>query len=989
MIRNLTHKWVLQFKMAQKLCGAYAMFVVIKQNNNRNIVFEYPHKAMPGIDGIFMNHNSSCELGQYISSKDIKKQSPSFKGNYAAYIYSVCIKKVEFFGEVLFLFDEDKQLETEEEELLSGICSNISDQINIQLSFTNPAKEINPNALDYLLDSINGIPWRMNFKTMEFTYIGEQVVHITGYKPEEWPNLKEWSAAIHPDDREGAVDYCFNESIKGDDHLFEYRLVKKDGEVIWLQDVVKVSLGEDGEPLELNGFMIDITRQKHKEQYDMLLQNQLKHILRATNTVMDIVDHEGNIIFHSHENINAISQKCYQHFSNRNEKCEACPRRKKIKSKSTFYYNQEDKTYQVTAYPFEVEQGKLYMGEVRVDITDRVKRENEMAKLKNQLEFSMKAGSIAFVEYDVSSSMLSVNHVFNKITGYDFSNHQVELDWLFSRVHNDDIKWLKTSFIRTSTSKTNQIDIEFRLLNASNVYIWVNFSGLIKSTSEGSFLVSGIIKDITPAKKLLGDLLVEKNRSLKAMEAKSMFLANMSHEIRTPMNAIIGFSELLGKHIAEEPYKGYIKSIKASGKVLLALINDLLDLEKIEAGKMLVKKDNTDFVILVDEIVQTFAMMANEKGLELKINKDSTIPGTILIDSLKLRQILLNLVNNAIKFTEKGTVSIDSDFVPNANTSTGTLTFSVTDTGIGIKKEKQATIFEPFIQDKNANDKDYEGTGLGLSIVQKLVAMLGGSITLSSQPDKGSVFTIVIPDVEASHDIHAELSEILPEKVDYAKEKILIAERKGSDLEVLEAVCNSLNLECKTASNIDEIIKQVHIFNPKVIILDAELDGALENDYVNKLKNKTMGEPGVLAITSVNNNRHFKKLFHKGFNGIITKPLVQHELVNELNRFIKKNTQNTAEKQIEMPEFSLDEKNILCHTFHKTLIPIWVEFDEYLSSDNLQVFSHELKKLNEEVSWKALHKFSKKLDSAIDSYDFESIQKLLSNFKYFVDLSVN
>ena len=230
----------------------------------------------------------------------------------------------------------------------------------------------------------------------------------------------------------------------------------------------------------------------------------------------------------------------------------------------------------------------------------------------------------------------------------------------------------------------------------------------------------------------------------------TIFLSNISHEIRTPMNAIIGFSDLLSKFIQTPPLNSYLDSIKSSGKMLLSLINDLLDVSKIEAGKMQLKAEDVNLADLIKEIVQSFELIVRNKSITLNTIEPQTFPTFIKVDSLRVRQIILNLVNNAVKFTHKGGVTIAYSFQSYTESNLGSLTITVTDTGIGINKEKQKFIFDSFFQDETLDTKKYEGTGLGLSIINKLVGIMNGKISLNSKVGEGSSFSVFLPSIQVS-----------------------------------------------------------------------------------------------------------------------------------------------------------------------------------------------------------------------------------------------
>jgi len=624
---------------------------------------------------------------------------------------------------------------------------------------------------------------------------------------------------------------------------------------------------------------------------DATLIKRLQYVLKTTDTTLNIVDGKGNIIFHSHKNIDDIEGSCFMHFRDRHEMCDECPRRKLNISKSiyTYYSLDNNKTYQATAVPFNGDNGETYMAEIRVDISDRAKAEREVAELKDLLEFSMIAGQIAFLEYDLIENKIKTNEYFERITGYSFKNAKVNIHWILSRIYPEDAKRIKRLFFRSKNKINNKLDFDFRLLNAHNKYLWFRYSGKIIEVDEDSFpaRISGIVSDITSLKSALNNLMVEQSKTIEASKAKSIFLANISHEIRTPMNAILGFSDLLSMHITNPPYDAYLRSIKSSGNILLSLINDLLDFEKLDADKMQLRQEFVDFEVIVHEIEQTFLMLANENELTIKVVKPLSFPETIKLDAVKIKQVLINLVNNAIKFTKIGGVTITYGWFQKPEEVKGKLIFTVADTGIGIKKERQENIFDPFSQDDDINKKDQKGTGLGLSIVQKIVKMMGGSVTLKSEVGIGSTFTIYIPDLEVSSKMLKE-SE-LHSNFHFNNELILLISEDESNIGLIEAYCkkNELNLVNKSVT--EDTLSFEFLLQFRLIIID--INRSIDFSLLKSLNSNIDNVPIILLQSNVAVNiplwlKSASVLLHipfseSNFKSIISKFITPHYIFGE------------------------------------------------------------------------------------------------------------
>jgi signal transduction histidine kinase len=261
--------------------------------------------------------------------------------------------------------------------------------------------------------------------------------------------------------------------------------------------------------------------------------------------------------------------------------------------------------------------------------------------------------------------------------------------------------------------------------------------------------LSGIVANAYERKQMEASLRQERDRANEANRAKNLFLASISHEIRSPMHAVLGFSEALLHELPDGEQRKMAQSIITSGNLLLSLLNDILDLSKIEAGRMEIVPGPVQLKQLLEEILTVFGLHADKKGIALHLTVDNALPEVLLVDAVRIKQVVFNLLGNAIKFTRKGdvrmTVSYTNTRQGNMPADPATLTFEVSDTGIGIPLEEQKRIFEPFIQATGVANGGYGGTGLGLSICKRLVEQMHGSLVVKSRLGKGSLFTATIP----------------------------------------------------------------------------------------------------------------------------------------------------------------------------------------------------------------------------------------------------
>jgi len=376
---------------------------------------------------------------------------------------------------------------------------------------------------------------------------------------------------------------------------------------------------------------------------------------------------------------------------------------------------------------------------------------------------------------------------------------------------------------------------------------------------------------------------IAKNRSDSASQVKSSFLANMSHEIRTPMNAVTGMTELLLHEELTSRQRGYVNDIKASANSLLSLINDILDLSKIESGKLMLNPINYDFPALIDNINSMFKYVAQKKGLEFRFETKGTIPGILYGDDIRLRQVLTNLCGNAVKYTEKGYVRLKITSMEDK------LIFEVRDTGMGIKKESIQVIFNAFEQDRTEKNRNTVGTGLGLSISKAFVEMMGGSIMLDSEYEQGTVITVIIPQVLGQEPAVKCEEKTETELTIYAPTaSVLLVDDNEYNLKVAHGLLMLYGIDAKQVSSGKEAIDMVKKNDFDIVFIDhmmPDMDGVDATGEIRKLggRNKTLP----IIVLTANAVHGAKEMFLlNGFNDFISKPIDMHKLTEVLAEWL-------------------------------------------------------------------------------------------------------
>ena len=398
-----------------------------------------------------------------------------------------------------------------------------------------------------------------------------------------------------------------------------------------------------------------------------------------------------------------------------------------------------------------------------------------------------------------------------------------------------------------------------------------------------------LLQEIEVRKEVETQLREAKDEAEIANQIKDEFMANMSHELRTPLNVITGFVELLYPLLRTPQEREYLKSIKLAGKNLLTLINDILDISRMGAGKLQILPSAVDLRKILHEIEYIFKRQAMEKGLKFSVNVDEKVPDSLILDKVRLRQILFNLTGNAVKFTEKGQVSIAvcAESKPNGANSTD-LTITIADTGIGIPIEQQERIFELFIQQDGKSTRKFGGTGLGLAICERLCGIMNGELTLESTVGAGSTFMLKLRDVKAAERPAPQMDAVNIKKISFDNAKILVVDDIEPNRLLLEKILSRNNATVFSAQNGLEAISRAVEKQPDLIVMDIMMpvmDG-IESTKRLKENEKTSHIP-VVALTAYLEEGDQSKLLDNGFAGCLFKPVDFTKLFRELETHLQ------------------------------------------------------------------------------------------------------
>ncbi len=478
-----------------------------------------------------------------------------------------------------------------------------------------------------------------------------------------------------------------------------------------------------------------------------------------------------------------------------------------------------------------------------------------------------------------------------------------------------------------------------------------------------------------------------KDQAESASKVKSEFLANMSHEIRTPMNAVLGFAELLNDMVDDPMQKSYIKNILSSGKNLLGLINDILDLSKIESGKFEIQWASTNPKNLFEEIASVFSVKTTEKNLQLILEIDEKIPSCLILDELRLRQVIFNLVGNAIKFTQKGTVTlkISSSYKENMD-SLVDLKFEIIDTGIGIPEKDIAKIFEAFTQQEGQDARKFGGTGLGLTITKRLVELMGGQLKVESKLGEGSNFIVILQNIAVGTLEIKQKIDAIPENITFKNAKILLVDDILMNREVVKGFLKPLQLEITEAENGKIALEKLQSQSFDLVFMDIKMpvmDGYEAKTAIDKIPN--LSHIPIVALTAQAMKEDQDRIKQLKFNDYLTKPVSKQALIGCLAKFLETDFNNKINENLKSK--IIQEIDNHTQSNHKILISESAIEDANKLSKQLDMggFNHTdfkdfVEKLKKEEGYQSnqlLIDFTNDFSFAIDSFDLDLLPKIL------------
>ena len=849
-----------------------------------------------------------------------------------------------------------------------------------------------------ILDQIPSLVWKTD-TNMEYNYFNKVWYDFTGLSQAAGFC---WANAIHPEDLDKCIKARKHAMETKDNYQLEYRVRRYDGEYRWCLAVGAPYNDLDGNYAGYIGSIYDISELKDVE-------DDLKRYRKTINNARDIIlflDLDGNIIEANEAAIEAYGytneELCSMNIRNIRDNWGYTQHQLEQANRKGVFFEATHRRKDGSTFQVEVSSQGTYFGKQRIifsvvrDVTERKKIEKNV--LDNQLKYrslfmNMKTGYAYYrLIYDdnhkpVNLMFIEVNEAFQKFFGLSKSK-------IIGKNHSDLfpdsalilMEYINKFFNKLVKGKSVQIDDYY----SQQYDKW--FEVAIYSPKENDIVI--IITDITHIKDTEKKLIRARDLAESANKAKSEFLANMSHEIRTPINGIVGMIDLTMLTELSIDQRDNLLTAKVCANALLKIINDILDFSKLEAGKVTLENISFNIKNLLVETVKTHSSRINEKGLELHYTFSSSIPPLLTGDPNRLRQILNNLISNAIKFTEKGYITISILTMSEINDEVE-LKFIVSDTGIGISPGDIKRLFQSFSQLENSFTKEYGGSGLGLAISKNLIELMGGRIEVESEKGKGSSFYFSLK-FKVSYDMEQN-ANCIPKITKPLKQlKILLVEDDFINQKVISKMLSEKGHAIDTANNGLEALELFEQNKYDVILMDIQMPKMNGVEAISRLKEKegSTNHTPVIALTAYALQGDRERFLDLGFDGYVSKPIQMSELFYNIDKIteLQDEVGNATSTKVARTYnddvlYSGDKLYISSNMISQKLACISEDIDvieSAIKNDDLMIIekkAHDIKLLSIEISAMNIKHMAFRIELAARKGNFEEINHCLKQIK--------
>jgi len=781
-----------------------------------------------------------------------------------------------------------------------GITWDVTDEVAAQEQLRQQAERAQQltERLNMATESAGISSWEIDLADNRFLWVENRIVTVTRGLEED-QNLLTFFERILPEDRDklrNAIRAARNEN--SDRVAFRYRVYGNKNEVVHVQSFARLISDSRGKPVRLLGVSWDITKEIEAAE---LLRDAERRLERAS-----LSSSEG------HWEADLATQRlwCSSSFHallgypQGDLATDFGAMRELVHESDRAGFDAVLKNHLSDNAPYDVEARlrtaagdfrwfrlrgmaerspdgapRLMAGSIQ-DVHQQKLVEDALALAQRRFERAIRGTQDGLWELDVATGRVWVSPRVEALTGYAAAQFATS-HFLKSIIHRDDVRKL-TSVTRSHYRDNAPFDVELRMRTASGEHRWFRARATAERDAKSRAIhLSGSLQDVAEARAAREDLVRATQVAEAANRAKSAFLANVSHEIRTPMNGIVGMTELMLETELTRAQRDYANTIRGSADSLLTVINDILDFSKIEAGKLELERIELDIRQGVEDVAAMLALQAAKKNLELVVDVAPDLPARVLGDPQRLRQCLINLMGNAIKFTQHGeiVVRVAAERVNNQLLAR----FEIRDTGIGIAVDTLKSLFQPFVQADSSITRHFGGTGLGLSIVRRLVEMMGGEIAVTSEVGKGSTFRFTIPlDVVSSES----------EQTALRRSRILVIEASANVQRVLSALLSHLDQQVSVVADIDSARRQLSAAQANaqdfdLMIVDTRLPDGDALKFGSELaRDPKFAKTRRILLTTLDRQIDARRLSDSGFAATLAKPVRKGELIECISRVL-------------------------------------------------------------------------------------------------------
>jgi PAS domain S-box-containing protein len=820
-------------------------------------------------------------------------------------------------GRHIWLLSKDTVYHRNEDgtvQSILGIASNISESKRQEQELTNSRK-----LLINTINNINQVVYAAD-KAFQITYISERSNAIFKLSPEAIITCPEVLSQIIPKKhrkyRREEIKRLRRENFVS----FDYCVKLPSGEKKWLhEEIIRLEEAPNGyEGVMFFGTIQDITERRLVEQELQKSRQLLELSAKASNDGLweynaktehfDFSQRWLEILgYQKSELIPSIDT--WLKLLHPDEREKALSDAKDAFKSSGRYRADYRLRHKNGHYVYVINRGILVRnkkGKVRKiigSITDisPIKESEEKIRISEQrLMDAQRLARVANWDYDFKNGRLLLNPFFFETIGIDDPELQKKVedypvDTYNSFIHREDLPKYQKAQKKAFEAQDPYFQFIYRLIINHRIRFVHSRMNLTYNEDGQPIYAKGTIQDITEQKIKEQELLFAKQEAEEASNAKTQFLNTMSHEIRTPLNAIIGLSYLLGKSVNQEEQKENIEILQNSAEHLLELVNNILDFNRIEAGMIAFEEEKIETFRFFQSLLILWKPLAEKKGLKLVLDLDTGIPPKLITDPLRLTQVLNNLLNNAIKFTDSGQVTLGAKLLK-LKEEKAILRVFVNDTGIGIPANKQQEIFELFTQVHKKHNRKYGGSGLGLAICSKLLNYQGSKLEVNSVPGEGSTFFFDLKfgllqndDIPLATDLNVSTDKTLEAY------NILIVEDNKINQEVMRRFMEGWKANYQIASSGKEALEILKSYRPDVVLMDIqmpELDGYETSQRIRGLKDPFFSSLPIIALTASSMMDSRDKILSSGLNGYIEKPFKPEKLLKILGGLKAKAAEN-------------------------------------------------------------------------------------------------